>query len=159
MNITKYSLGARLRVSSWQWFGVLLWAALATGPGSAAAETGPGKFAGMTKGHAVNETILTRADSGNTVDLRVGERLLVRLEESPTTGFAWTREGGNDALVQQDSDFAPASAGVGGGGLRSFLFMAEKAGVVQLRLRLWRAWEGDSSVIEVFTATARILPK
>lgn len=148
-----------MRVSSSQWFGVLLWAALASGPGSAAAETGPGKFAGMTKGHAVNETILTRTDSGKTIDLRVGDRLLVRLEESPTTGFAWAREGGDDTLVQQASDFAPASAGVGGGGLRSFLFMAEKAGVVQLRLRLWRAWEGDSSVIEVFTATARIHAK
>lgn len=148
-----------MRVSSWRWLGVLLWAALASGPSSATAESGPGKFAEMTKGHAVTETILTRADSGSTVDLRVGERLLVRLDESPTTGFAWTREGGNDALVEQDSDFAPASAGLGGGGLRSFLFMAEKAGVVQLRLRLWRAWEGDSSVVEVFTATARIHAK
>jgi inhibitor of cysteine peptidase len=121
-----------------------------------AAESAPNGLFAAREGDRTRETILTKADSGTTVDLRVGETLLVRLEESPTTGFGWMAEGGDDKLVLQASDYSPASVGVGGGGLRSLTFIAAKVGMARLKLRLWREWEGDSSVVEVFTAGARI---
>lgn len=156
MNVTNPAGCSPSRTAWSRWAGVLISSAISACVTTVAAEAGPGKVADMAKGYTVEETVLTRADSGRTVDLRVGDRLLIRLDESPTTGFAWTGEGGDDTLVQQASDFAPTSTAFGGGGLRSFLFMAEQAGVAELRLRLWRAWEGDSSVVGVFTVTARI---
>ena len=36
---------------------------------------------------AENQMILTDADNARTVSLRVGDKLVVHLEESPTTGF------------------------------------------------------------------------
>ncbi len=104
----------------------------------------------------MNETIVTRAHNGKTVAIHVGEKLIVRLEESATTGFTWAVANDADMLVVVHSDYAPASAGVGGGGLRTFTFIAKKAGAASLRFKLWREWEGESSVTDVFTVNARI---
>ena len=38
---------------------------------------------------AENQMILTDADNARTVSLRVGDKLVAHLEESPTTGFPW----------------------------------------------------------------------
>jgi inhibitor of cysteine peptidase len=101
---------------------------------------------------------LTRADDGGTVDARVGDAVAVRLEENPTTGFKWALEpAGDDVLTPDGSDYvrSPNSA-VGGGGERVFTFKAAKAGSTTIRLKLWRAWEGEKSTTSTFTVTVRV---
>jgi len=98
---------------------------------------------------------LTQADQGKSVTLQPGQTLVVELPENPTTGFRWAIARNDDAtLALRDSDYAQAvGAGIGGGGRRTFTFVAQKPGTVNLQLKLWREWEGDSSVIERFDAT------
>lgn len=104
----------------------------------------------------MTESIVTRVDNGKTVTIRVGEKLAVQLQELPTAGFVWVAANHEEALVLIDSDYTPPSTGVGGGGLRTFSFMAKKAGVASLRFKLWREWEGESSVTEFFSITTRV---
>ena len=103
--------------------------------------------------------ILTSADGGSRLELRVGDVLVVRLPENPSTGFVWSREGsGGDALRLVRSEYLPTAEGaVGGGGQRSFSFRAIATGTVEMRLKLWREWEGDKSIVDRFVATVRVM--
>jgi inhibitor of cysteine peptidase len=116
---------------------------------SHAAETGSPHLATIT---------LTRADNGNAVALRVGDRLVLRLEENPATGYRWAMETHDEKVVAlQHLEYAPSPhAGVGGGGQRSWTFTAHKAGTDTLQLKLWRAWEGETSITRRFTVTLHV---
>ena len=101
---------------------------------------------------------LTRADNGNAVALGVGDRLVLRLEENPTTGYRWALETHDDnvvSLLHQEYGTSPHAA-VGGGGQRSWTFIAQKAGTDTLQLKLWRPWEGESSITRRFTVTLHV---
>ena len=113
------------------------------------AETGSPQMATIT---------LTRADNGNVVALRVGDRLVLRLEENPATGYRWAIEPHDEKVVSlQHLEYGPLPhAGVGGGGHRTWTFIAHKAGTDTLQLKLWRAWEGETSITRRFTVTLHV---
>ena len=102
------------------------------------------------KGGAMSNITLTEADQGKTIDVDQGTEVLIRLEENPTTGYRWAFDQNDRAAPPpQDSGFASApDAAVGAGGARVFTFTAEQPGTIHLQFKLWREWEGDSSVIE-----------
>ena len=104
--------------------------------------------------------VLTRADNNRTAELRVGERLDVRLPENPTTGFSWAvDENDRRLLTLEGTAYAPPNeAGfIGARGQRTFSFTARQPGDVALKLKYWRIWEGDGSVAERFAVTLRIV--
>ena len=102
--------------------------------------------------------VVREADRGATVQLRAGEIFEVRLIESPTTGFRWSVEGDNEGIVGLVSSvYSPGAPSTpGAGGERVFTFEGKRAGVSRLRLRLWRPWEGESKVAEVFELTVEV---
>ena len=101
---------------------------------------------------------LTRADNSTEVTVRLGEQVVIRLTEKPTTGFRWAVDHGDEAVVAlQDSTYIRvAGAKLGGDGQRVWTFEAQHRGTVQLQLKLWRAWEGDTSVQERFKVTIHV---
>jgi inhibitor of cysteine peptidase len=120
---------------------------------------GPGISHGAeTGGPHVATITLTRADNGNAVALRVGDRLVLRLEENPTTGYRWALETHDENVVslQHQEYVTSPHAAVGGGGHRSWMFIAQKVGTDTLHLKLWRAWEGETSVTRRFTVTLHV---
>ena len=101
---------------------------------------------------------LTSTDSGKSLALQVGNTFTVSLEENPTTGFQWAVDSTGDGLVQlQASEYIPSpGSGVGQGGQKILTFKAQRTGTGQLKLKLWRKWEGDSSIAERFTLTLQV---
>ena len=101
---------------------------------------------------------LTEADNGRTIDVPQGAEVLIRLEENPTTGYRWAFDLDDDAvLAPQASDLASApGAAVGGGGSRTFTFTAGQPGTAHLQFKLWREWEGDSSIVERYGVTIAV---
>jgi inhibitor of cysteine peptidase len=101
---------------------------------------------------------LTQADNGKAVMVRSGEKIVLRLNENPTTGFQWALEQDNDEIVELvESDYIQApSAGVGAGGQHVWTFKAKKSGSARIALKLWRAWEGDKSITERFEVTIHV---
>jgi len=101
---------------------------------------------------------LLHTDSSKSIEVQSGDTVVVRLDENPTTGFQWAIDKSNDAILTlQDSDYAPApDSRVGGGGQRVFTFKAQKAGAVDLQLKLWRQWEGDQSITDRFVVILQI---
>ncbi|MDG4595307.1 MAG: protease inhibitor I42 family protein [Candidatus Contendobacter sp.] len=104
--------------------------------------------------------ILTRADNNRSTELRVGERLIVRLPENPTTGYTWAIDETDSRLLALDStDYVPPETGsIGARGQRTFVFTARQSGEVALKFKYWRFWEGDASVTERFVVNLRVLP-
>lgn len=105
------------------------------------------------------DTLLTRSDNGKAIDVKVGAGVTVRLDESPTTGYAWANKTAGDVLRLADSGHSMAAiSSVGGGGVRTLRFRVEKSGSATLSLKLLRAWEGEASAIDAFSVAVRAGP-
>ena len=102
--------------------------------------------------------ILSRADHNRTAEIRVGERLMVRLPENPSTGYTWAIEENDRRLLALDStDYAAPTEGfVGARGQRTFTFTARQPGEVALKFKYWRFWEGDASTTDHYAITVLI---
>jgi len=96
---------------------------------------------------------MTEADSGKTVEIDVGENLELSLQENATTGYRWEIENlDNKVISVKDEDYQPSSGGkVGGGGTKKWSLKAIAPGTTEFRLKLWRQWEGNSSVQKRFS--------
>ncbi|MBF2079466.1 MAG: protease inhibitor I42 family protein [Synechococcales cyanobacterium T60_A2020_003] len=106
----------------------------------------------------MSEITLTQADNGRTIDIWVGDRLDVNLRENPTTGFQWGIDQNNDEVLRVEGAeyISPTTSPIGGAGQRTFTFIGQQSGTAELRLKLWREWQGESSVVERFTVTIQV---
>ena len=114
----------------------------------------------------IQAVVLTEQDKNKTLNISVGDSFVIRLNENPTTGYVWAMNGQTELLVLRSSDYVtdapPNQHGevlVGGGGKRSFTFVAQKSGMATLKLKHWRPWEGDASIVDTFSMLVQIEAK
>jgi inhibitor of cysteine peptidase len=89
--------------------------------------------------------------SGSTIVAATGDRVRIRLEENPTTGYRWQPRAQSSLLELVDDDFTPAGdGGIGAGGTRTLEYEAITAGRGSLRLALARAWEPAQAPLRTF---------
>lgn len=99
---------------------------------------------------------VTEQDTGKQIELSAGDRLRVELDETPTTGYRWALETPTTGqFTLENSDFSAPKA-VGGSGVRAFTFRFNAQGTYPIKLKLWREWEGEKSVIKRFECTAAV---
>jgi inhibitor of cysteine peptidase len=91
---------------------------------------------------------LTRDDSGARRAARLGEHIVIRLPENPTTGYRWAAEVDPAMFELMDDQYEGAVRPVGGGGERVLTFAALRVGHGQIRLANRRAWEAADPVDE-----------
>ena len=102
-------------------------------------------------------TSLTEADAGKTIDVRAGETIVLDLSENATTGYRWALDGPATKLVEvRAGEYKRSSDAIGGGGEVSWTLRAVAPGTAQVKLKLWRQWEGDKSIQKRFGVTLRI---
>ncbi len=97
---------------------------------------------------------LSEKDSGSSFDLAANSTLTLRLKENPTTGYRWSVESSGGLRLtgnEQDPGTTP-----GAGGVHVLRFSVPADGTHELRLRLWREWEGEKSVTDRFSATINV---
>jgi inhibitor of cysteine peptidase len=100
---------------------------------------------------------LTDADNGQTIDVHVDDTLVLRLPENPSTGYRWTFDALDPAAVNaQDGEHTNSSGAVGGGGETTWTLTPKAPGTTHLALKLWRHWEGDTSVKKRFAVTLSV---
>lgn len=104
------------------------------------------------------EIQVSRGDNGTTIQARAGDTIVVRLPESPTTGYRWAiAQSDGMTLALRTACFEQAAGGgIGGGGTRVFRFEALTAGTADVRMKLWREWEGDRSILDRFHLAVQI---
>ena len=107
---------------------------------------------------------LTSADSGRSLAATPGDEIIVLLAENPTTGYRWHAEVYGDAVALEADGYRPpplpepSQPVFGRGGQREFRFRVLAAGSTVLELKLWREWEGESSVLERVNVTVEASP-
>lgn len=101
---------------------------------------------------------LSASDNGKTVTVHSGDEIVITLDENPTTGYVWAIDKTDDSvLTLKSSDYTGSGVPLAGaGGTRTFTFTAAKAGTVDLALKDWRSWEGDSSIVGHFGVTIQV---
>jgi len=99
---------------------------------------------------SMEEIVLTRADRGLVRDAMISQRVLLELEETPSTGYRWAIEisPANAVKILESRWVAPIGTGVGAAGKREFSLRIEQHGEIRLQAKLWREWQGDGSVIQ-----------
>ena len=107
---------------------------------------------------AGRETVLTDRDMDPSVDLRTGESLVVRLMETPETGFRWAIDTVDPAVLylRRDDLVKDPDPNVIEGTLRHFEFIASRPGKCKLVLKLWDESIGEESIEEQYTVAVRI---
>lgn len=91
----------------------------------------------------------------STVDLTVGQELVVRLDANPTTGYRWVLVNGATGVLTQvaELNYAPRSLSaplVGSGGVTTARFRAATPGKQTLELAYRRPWERDAPAAKTF---------
>ncbi|WP_374568644.1 protease inhibitor I42 family protein [Ideonella sp.] len=103
-------------------------------------------------------TVLTAADDGRTVELRVGAEVVIQLPDNPSTGYRWEIEADKSVVDIKRHHFEQQAHQVGGGGESSWVLQAIAPGVSPVKLMLWRPWESERDAIQRFVVTLRIAP-
>lgn len=110
----------------------------------------------VSGGNSRSIITLTQADNGKSVVLHVGQTAVITLQENPTTGYQWAVEPSpKPLLILTSSAYTTAAKPglVGAGGQRVLRFQARRSGTDKLQLKLWRAWEGNRSIVDRFAIT------
>ncbi len=90
--------------------------------------------------------------------MRRGETVALRLPGNPTTGYTWAVDEVDKKILElMDSSYSRSSPErIGSGGWRTLTFKAIAAGTTPVRLKYWRVWEGDTSVVKRFDITVQV---
>jgi inhibitor of cysteine peptidase len=86
---------------------------------------------------------LTESSPQSTVNLVVGDDLVITLTGNPTTGYIWEKVKSSKKIIRQDGDYqyTPNSNLLGAGGTFIFSFKASVPGTTKLRLIYHRPFE------------------
>jgi inhibitor of cysteine peptidase len=104
---------------------------------------------------------LTNANNGQSIEVRQGDEIILRLSENPTTGYRWhidRADGLEQEMAQHTTgaDRPDPNPRFGQGGVRELRFRAKEPGEQRLELKHWQEWEGERSVTERFGVDIRI---
>jgi inhibitor of cysteine peptidase len=98
--------------------------------------------------------MLTQADNGKLVALKVGESLAITLDSNPSTGYSWQLGAMKRAILQQQGEpqyTPPAQPLPGAGGQHTFQFTAVGAGRTTLTLVYKQLFDRKAAPAEKFT--------
>ncbi|MFT7724793.1 MAG: protease inhibitor I42 family protein [Roseateles sp.] len=101
------------------------------------------------------EHLLTQAQHGGALRATVGDDVLLRLPENPTTGYRWELAVPPGLSLLADEQ-VPAGSAPGGGGERVLRLRAIAPGCHAVNAALRRAWAPDDTPPSSFSATLEV---
>ena len=100
----------------------------------------------------------TCIDSGQAIDIGVGQEFVIAIGANPTTGYDWEVTLDETVLELVEKRYKPAEEAeheiVGIGGVDYFRFKALKAGEAEIIMVYKRSWEGEGIDRKIFTVNA-----
>ena len=98
---------------------------------------------------------LSEKDASKTIELNIGDNLVIALEGNITTGYTWEMESKDNAVLRQvgDPQVTPQSQALGAPGKIALKFEAVNSGQAALKLVYHRPWEKDVAPLQTFEVT------
>lgn len=92
------------------------------------------------------------SNNGSSIEMAVGETLIIKLEGNPTTGYQWEMLPNDGGLVelQGEPEYKSDSNLVGSGGLYRFTLKAIKPGTTAVELKYYRSFEPEVAPIQTY---------
>ncbi len=101
--------------------------------------------------------IVDKNADGTEIELETGQKLAIKLEGNPTTGYVWEIKNGCALLRQLDeSAFEPESDLIGAPGTQTLVFEVVKTGNETLELAYNRPWEEDTPPAKTFSIKLKV---
>ncbi|QDU32129.1 Chagasin family peptidase inhibitor I42 [Poriferisphaera corsica] len=141
--------------------GVVLWASAMVGCQEPYYPTA--KTMKTLDGRGKKVEVVSGEDNGALVYIKTGESLHVRLRADPTTGFLWTLSQDRREILAPvgrplfEPDEDEEGKAVGTGGIRTWIFLANKTGLVNLKFIYHRPYEKDEEPMKVFRVTVNVV--
>lgn len=97
------------------------------------------------------EHLIVETDNDKTLNISLNELLKIKLPENATSGYRWEIEYYNNEIFNDiTSDFYYFNGVIGSGGLVVFTLKPKMIGSSEIAFKLWRHWEGESSISKRF---------
>jgi inhibitor of cysteine peptidase len=110
-----------------------------------------------TPGHVdAPSLVFHQSDSGHPLEVPVGATFALELRDASTTGYRWAVEELDERVLDLAGSRVRPGGGIGATGTITFVFKAKAPGAARLRLKLWRSWVGDASIVERFDAPLQL---
>jgi predicted secreted protein len=106
------------------------------------------------------EVKLNRGDNGKEITIKTGDVLEIKLERSGSTGYEWYLDETYKKyfeLLREDTETRQSGSLVGTPVVRTWKLRATKRGETDIRLFLYREWEGRDKAVETFRIKVRIV--
>jgi inhibitor of cysteine peptidase len=102
----------------------------------------------MTEKIEINE-----AQNDSSIELSVGDELVITLDGNPTTGYQWEMEPINNNVVELQNlpEYKSGNSLVGSGGQYKFTLKAVKTGSSTVALKYYRSFEADVPPIQTYS--------
>ena len=101
---------------------------------------------------------LDAKDSGSQQTLSVGQRLEIKLDSNPTTGYQWAVDGALPPQLEQagEPQHNSSSTALGAGGIDTWAFAGKSAGTGKLKLKYWRSFEPTVAPVNTFEVSVTV---
>ena len=118
-------------------------------------------FTSEEKSVKSGELILTGDNNGQTLNVRSGTKIQLRLNENPSTGYVWQWNGFDQNHLQllDQQMLVPdnSAAMVGRPGLRVFTLLAQNPGDITIDLANFPMWKTQAEAADNFKVTIHII--
>jgi inhibitor of cysteine peptidase len=112
-------------------------------------------FSACTKSDGATVNLL-ETDSDRTVELLRGDKLVIEVEGSPTTGYSWEVVSLDAKVLKQqgDTEYRQGQPGtMGGGGTFTLTFQAAGKGKTELTMVYHQPWDKDTPPAKTMNVT------
>lgn len=120
----------------------------------------PLNFAISSSLNGGNEVKLNKGDNGKEIIIKVGDVLYIELERFGGTGYEWYLDKSYEKyfeLMKEGTETLQSRNLVGTPVARTWELIAIEKGETEIRLFLYRNWEGQDKAVETFKVKVKIL--
>jgi inhibitor of cysteine peptidase len=105
----------------------------------------------VTAGETFPTLFVNGTSSGKIVTIPVGERVLVRLAENPSTGYTWNATASKGLAILKDTYTAPETPLAGAPGYHEWILSPQTVDTYKFSAVSHRPWEGALPTDESFS--------
>jgi len=112
----------------------------------------------VTTNVSVKTVFVNSTANGKIITIPSSERVMVALNENPTTGYSWNATVSKGLTIVSDNYIAPNTTLVGAGGYHEWILSPDTVGTYTFKAVYMRSWEGATATDETFGIVIQATP-